>query len=329
MMRKQGVSPDLFVWIFSMVAGALLLLFFIIWSTQHAKTSTTVEDIEFLRSLEQQISALSTTDELSKTLTFPRALAVHVDCATFFTDKAVEQSSLFLFSPALLTGQKYTLVGLPWHFPFYLDMFYYLIPEGSLVLIFYEPSAATFVTALDLPPTMPVKSLPLSAYSLSTIKQHLQGYSRVTLVFFGRVPDTTALLAALRPTPTTLLEVAIQQSLLTFYPSGQQRPYFGNALLVGAFFGPEQYACHSQRALDRFHLLARLYQQKVALLQQKLGAGSSCTHFFSQANPLLTTLSTTEDSGQLHTLIASLETLQEDLAHYDCPQIYQRTSAAQ
>mgnify|MGYP001598286739 FL=1 len=121
MMRKQGVSPDLFVWIFSMVAGALLLLFFIIWSTQHAKTSTTVEDIEFLRSLEQQISALSTTDELSKTLTFPRALAVHVDCATFFTDKAVEQSSLFLFSPALLTGQKYTLVGLPWHFPFYLD----------------------------------------------------------------------------------------------------------------------------------------------------------------------------------------------------------------
>lgn len=322
MLQKKGVSPDLFIWIFATVAGALLLLFFILWSGQHATTSTTVEDIEFLRSLEQQISSLSTTDALSKTLIFPKRLDVHIDCDTFFTDTAVEQSSLFLFSPALLTGQQYTLVGLPWRFPFYLDTFYYLIPQGSLVLLFYDPAAASFVTSLDLPSTMPVKSLPLSAYSLSTLKQQLQGYSRVTLVFFGGSPDTSALLAALRPTPITILEINLQQHLLTFYPSGQQRPYFGDALLVGAFFGPEQYACHSQHALERFRMMAALYQQKVTLLQQKLGAGSSCTRFFSQANSLLTTLFTTKDTDQLHALVASLQTLQEDLARYDCPQIY-------
>ncbi len=321
MIHKRGVSSDLFVWMFALIAGALLLFFFITWSQRHAATSTTVEDIEFLRSLEQQISALSTTDELSKTLTFPRPFQLHIDCDTFFTDQASETSSLFLFSPSSLTGQRYSLVGLPWRFPFYIDMFYYLIPQGSLVLLFYEPSATAFVTSLDLPSTMPVKALPSSAFSLTTLKKELQGYSRVTLVFFGRAPDASTLLAALKPLPVTLLEVDLQRSLLTFFPSGQQQPYYNEAHLVGAWFGPEQYSCLSKHALERFRLLTSLYQHKVVSLQQKLGSGSSCQQLLSQAQSLLSSLPTVP-ADQLHASVASLQSLNEDLERHDCPTIY-------
>ncbi|GEM_PF-4807879 len=321
MLQKRGVSSDLFVWMFALIAGALLLFFFIIWSQRHATTSTTVEDIEFLRSLEQQISALSTTDDLSKTLTFPRSFQLHLDCGTLFTEQASESSSLFLFSPSSLTGQQYSLIGVPWRFPFYIDMFYYLIPKGSLVLLFYEPSAAAFITALDLPSTMPVKALAASAFSLTTLRQELQGYSRVTLVFFGRAPDASTLLAALKPLPVTILAVDLQRSLLTFFPSGQEQPYYGDALLVGAWFGPEQYTCMSKHALERFRLLTSLYNQKAVLLQQKLGSGSSCQQVLSQAQALLSSFSTL-DTERIHTSVASLQSLNEDLERHDCPTLY-------
>ena len=105
MLPKRCVSVDIFVWIFATLAGALLLVFFLLWSGRHATTSTTVEDIELLRSFEQELFALGTGDELSKTLTFPRALDVRVTCDTFFTSQAQEKTSLFLFSPSTLTGK--------------------------------------------------------------------------------------------------------------------------------------------------------------------------------------------------------------------------------
>ena len=322
MISKRGVSSELFIWMFAAIAGALLLLFFILWAGRHTETSTTVEDIEFLRTFEQQLSSLSTTDALSKTLTFPRTLTVHMDCDSFFTDKAQESTSLFLFSPSTLTRQPYTLAGKPWHFPFYTDMLYYLIPKDTKVIIYYEPSAASFVTSLEIPTSLPIVSLPLSSYSVQRLQQELQGYQSATLVFVGHAPDPTTLLATLRSPPLKLMEVDISRSVVTFYPERQDYPYYGEAHLFGAFFGPTQYACHTTQLVERLHQLAMLYQHKATLLQQKLGAGSSCQAFYSQATSLLRTLSTTTDSPLLHTLTHSLQTLNEDLESHDCPTIY-------
>lgn len=322
LVSKRGVSSDLFIWIFAAVAGALLFLFFILWAGRHADTSSTVEDIEYLRTFEQQLSSLGTTDSLSKTLTFPRELTTHMDCASFFTDKAQEPTSLFLFSPATLTEQSYTLLGKPWHFPFYTDMLYYLIPKDTKIIIYYEPQAASFVQALDIPASMPLVSLPLSSYSVQRLQQELKGYQSATLVFIGHAPNPTTLLATLRSPPIKVVEVDITQHLITFYPEQKEYPYYGEAHLFGAFFGPTQYACHTTRLAARLHQLATLYQQKTTLLQQKLGAGSSCQSFYSQATSFLRSLSTTTDPALLYSITTSLQNLNEDLESHDCPTIY-------
>lgn len=322
LVSKRGVSSDLFIWIFAVVAGALLFLFFILWAGRHADTSSTVEDIEYLRTFEQQLSSLGTTDSLSKTLTFPRDLTVHMDCASFFTDKAQESTSLFLFSPAALTEQSYTLLGKPWHFPFYTDMLYYLIPKDTKIVLYYEPQAASFATSLDVPASMPLVALPLASYSLQRLQQELKGYQSATLVFVGHAPNPTALLQTLRSPPVTLVEVDITQHLVTFYPGQKDYPYYGEAHLFGAFFGPTQYGCHTTRMLERLHQLAILYQQKTTLLQQKLGAGSSCQSLLLQATSFLRTLSTATETPLLYSTTTSLQNLNEDLESHDCPTIY-------
>ncbi|MDP1694235.1 MAG: hypothetical protein Q8L34_01725 [Candidatus Woesearchaeota archaeon] len=322
MMSKRGVSSELFIWMFAAIAGALLLLFFILWAGRHADTSSTVEDIEFLRTFEQQLSSLGTTDAISKTFTFPRTLTVHMDCDSFFTDKAQESTSLFLFSPSTLNKQPYTLVGKPWHFPFYADMLYYLIPKDTKVILYYEPSAASFVTSLDIPTSMPVISLPVSSYSVQQLQQELQGYQSATLVFIGRAPNPATLLATIRSPPIKIMEVDLVQSLVTLYPEQKEYPYYGEAHLFGAFFGPAQYACHTTRLIARLHQLAILYQHKATLLQQKVGAGSSCQTFYSQAASLFRTLSTTTESTLLHATTRSLQSINEDLEHNDCPTLY-------
>ena len=322
LMSKRGFSSDLFIWIFAAVAGALLFLFFILWAGRHADTSSTVEDIEYLRTFEQQLSSLSTTDSLSKTLTFPRDLTIHMDCASFFTDKAQEATSLFLFSPATLTEQSYTLLGKPWHFPFYTDMLYYLIPKDTKIILYYEPQAASFATSLDVPSSMPLVSLPLSSYSAQRLQQELKSYQSATLVFVGHAPNPTTLLATLRSPSLNVLEVDLARSVVTFYPEQKEYPYYGEAHLFGAFFGPTQYACHTTRLVARLHQLATLYQHKTTLLQQKLGAGSSCQSFYGQATSLLRTLSTTTDATLLYSTTTSLQNLNEDLESHDCPTIY-------
>ena len=322
MRSSQGVSSELFLWIFSAVAGALLFLFFIIWSMNHASTSTTVENIEFVRSFEQQLSALSTSNELSKTLTFPKDVSLHIACDYFLTGRAREPTSLFVFVPGAITAQQYTLIGKPWHFPFYIDMFYYLIPKQSVVAIYYAPSAAPFVTSLDVPSTYPLKLLPLSAYSLTSLKRELQGYSSATLVFMGNAPEISSLLQALRPLPVTVLTVDLQQSLLTYFPGDKTYPFFGEASLLGAFIGKDQYACQYQRSLEKLRLLATLYQQKTVLLQQKLGSGSTCQQYLSQGGSLLTTLTALLDPERLRATVTSLTAVNEDLLRHDCPTIY-------
>lgn len=322
MRSTQGVSSELFLWIFSAIAGALLLLFFIIWSMNHASTSTTVENIEFVKSFEQQLSALSTSNELSKTLTFPKDMSLYITCDSFLTGRAREPTSLFLFGPGAITEQHYTLIGKPWHFPFYIDMFYYLIPKQNIVVGYYEPSAATYVATLDVPSTYPLKLLPLSAYSLTSLKKELQGYRAATLVFFGNAPDISSLLQALRPLPVTVITVDLQQSLLTYFPQDKTYPFFGEASLLGAFIGNDQYSCHYQRGLEKLRLLATLYQQKTALLQQKLGSNLPCQQLLSQGGSLLTTLTVPLDPERLRATVASLASVNEDLLRHDCPTIY-------
>jgi len=322
MRSSRGVSSELFLWIFSAIAGALLFLFFIIWSMNHTSTSTTVENIEFARSFEQQLSALSTSNELSKTLTFPKDISLHIACGYFLTGRAREPTSLFVFSPESIIEQQYTLIGKPWYFPFYVDTFYYLIPKQSVVVAYYEPSAASYATSLDVPSTYPLNLLPFSAYSLTSLKRELQGYSSTTLVFFGNAPEISSLLQALRPLPVTVLTVDLQQSLLTYYPEDKTYPFFGEASLLGAFIGKDQYVCQHQRSLEKFRLLATLYQQKTALLQQKLGPGSSCQQYLSQGGSLLTTLSAPLDPERLRATVTSLTAVNEDLLRHDCPTIY-------
>ena len=95
---KRGFEAHLFVWIFAVVAGTLILLFFIRLSFRHIDTENLLEDRTFIFDFEQQLRALSTSESVSKVLSFRQPVTLRFDCDFIIGKTYQRKTQDFLYS---------------------------------------------------------------------------------------------------------------------------------------------------------------------------------------------------------------------------------------
>ena len=115
----------------------------------------------------------------------------------------------------------------------------------------------------------------------------------------------------------------IQQTLTLFDRQSQtSTAYFGDSMLLGAFFAPQSYVCLQERAVERFFDFVHLYEQKAGLLAGKLATRPECQAPLLQAQTFLQSIRQQQIADLIPAIAVSITETNRQLLSYDCPALY-------
>src|SRR3989344_9102992 len=154
---KKGVVEVQFNWIFILIAGALILLFFTTIILKQKSSTETKIDISLVSSLQSIISGSGTVSKLADIKTLPR-ISVGFDCDSFsIGDLRQSVGKDIVFSPDFLDGRNLVIRTWDWNIPFRITNFLYLtVPQVRYIFVedgSYESDNLRDILMEALPPT--------------------------------------------------------------------------------------------------------------------------------------------------------------------------------
>jgi len=313
--KKAAVEVQ-FNWIFILVAGALILLFFgMVISKQKAATETKIS-VSFVSSLQSIITGSSVAPKAASIRTLPKT-AVEFGCDAFTVgDLRQPIGKNIVFSPNLLNGRKLVTRSWDWNVPFHVTNFLYLtVPEVRYVFVWDGndgSNSGKLKKLLDdaLPPET-IKGEPAmnrefkKGSEIGSLED--QNDYKMRFVFLtesvydaykGSIPsarfgslgeDFTALV--IKPdSPNQLENGKLDFYIYTGGSFGTAIPsqYIGTASLLGAIYSEEKetYDCIMRKAFERAEVVADVYHKRSTELKSEYRtqiSGDYCESTFGRA----------------------------------------------
>ena len=173
--KKADVSPA-FQYIFALVVGAIILIFFIRFAFQAEKSGTEVIKAEVLHMLDASLQAFSvstySTDNLPKP-PWPQIVDMKVgtkaNCGKFTVtgQKFLVPIPRIVFGPEEMKARQLQAWTNSWHFPFRITNMFYLVNDRSKYYLIYDANSQEFVRKISSYPPETAISEGVFAYSFS------------------------------------------------------------------------------------------------------------------------------------------------------------------
>src|SRR3989344_2376704 len=241
-MEKRGVSIFVFTIMFTLIAGAIILVFFFSFGKNLFSFSSELTKTENLLVLEKNLASFALSSNSEKTITFSEDSYIDINCVSGKFELQAEKTvpgergrtiptEKLIFSPFPIKSSSVQAWTLAWNYPFKIDNLYFVADDKTT---FYFPdysSLATsspakyFVDKFDQTKFNVVKGTPPNALQQAVI------------VYFVNAP----------PTPTTNQKVVQLIDLGGSNPqvklwkdsSSMQIPIWGDAMVYAAIFSAD------------------------------------------------------------------------------------------
>jgi len=323
-----------FNWIFVLVAGAAILLFFATVvikqkSISEASTKTTV-----LKSIDAIITGASVTIDTTKIESIPYS-QIDVECNRVSIGGISRQyQNLILFSPASIRGSKFVWQTDAFGVPYRTTNFLFITSQEVRYIIIGGNSLAKAIN----------KSMPLSLnkefYTALPEIKNSNDYA-VRFIVFGDIIAFPASLQKMPDSDVTMLKISgdANKGELDFYQkSGNSWMLKGNSFYIGKpsllaaaytdAFGV--YQCNMQNVFSRMKLVTKIYSEKVNELLKSASSikQSSCGQFYSSALAAINKIysaSSNFNKESVETITDSAKSLADENRNaqiYSCPLIY-------
>lgn len=314
---RRGFSADIFKWLFGLVAGAIILLFLVRFALQHVDLSSNLTAVEYAEYLDDQLEAFRAAESSSKTLSLPDDYTLQVLCEGFGVQRNLKQSNKIIFGPKSLQGNL-GLWTVAWEFPFKVTNVYYIGDDHLRILLIYNDASAAYVKDLVIPSLFHVQKMHVRDFSVERLRRE-SGNDRVHLVFFAPVPSYQTINS--RVSNVHVLEVTPAAHSIRYYNAGTDAVYFGEEMLIGAFFAPESFSCIQERALEWLRSVTDVHIRRADLLQLKT-LESACGQALVDGKQALGQLQTARDAPAAYALNDQLEEQNRHLRRIDCATLY-------
>jgi hypothetical protein len=328
-MKKKGVIEVQLHWIFVLIAGALILTFFITISAKQKDVSHKELVFDINNDIDLIISGTKSTEGSVTEVGIPN-IAIDFGCREYSIEgqkKSLQAKPMFASSQ--IKGDSLILWVLAWKMPFKVDNFIYATSPNVRFLFSNAPNSVYDI----MPSKMNIEKV--SRFDNLTD----DGSYALKLVLFGKTPMQFSFPGWMSKYKTTAVSVYEDQKKVEFYELKNNKwekksavSYLGRESMIGAFFtdNPEDYACIMDKALGELNAVSRVYaertkmldnasicplyygQQNVALFEQLGELSSSKYKFSSSTVQVVSILSSAE-------LIANLN---RDIELQSCPVIY-------
>ncbi len=263
--NKRGIIEAQLTWVFILIVGVIILLFFVGIAQKQKQISDTKNAAEILQQLDGILTGAEVSTGTASLVNIPK-LDIELTCDAFTIEGVTKQlDARVVFGPDLIQGRQLVMYNLDWSVPYRVTNFLYLTsPNVRYVLV---GEAEQELESL-LPEYITYESIPTS--DNFTDKKNY----KVRFVFWdkqGNIPDVRGDISAVSINDNS----ASFNNGLTWSPS---IAYEGDAFKVGAVFAEnsEQFNCTVKKAEEKKRIVTELYQDRINLLKSKYSAGEAC-----------------------------------------------------
>ncbi len=288
MMSKKAFEMQ-FNWIFVLVAGAAILLFFTAVVVKQKSVSETSTKATVLKSIEAIITGSSVSTDTTNIIDIPNS-NIEVGCGRVSVGAVSKQfQSLILYAPGLIKGDKIITQTLAFNAPYRATNLLFITSPQLRYIIIGNSNLAKEIN----------KSLPSELkkefYMAKPEVKNSNNY-KVRFVLFDDMIDFPKELAKMPDSDVTAVKVSgdIEKGAIEFYQKESnswlfkgRSSYLGKSSLIGAVYSDalDTYGCNMQNAFYRLGIVTKIYFERAKKLMQ---AGLSrreveCSQFYSNA----------------------------------------------
>jgi len=306
--RKSQVAIQ-FNWIFVIIAGALILFFFLSVIYKQKGSS----ELKISRKVIDQIDAVFTGSEVatstSQRIPMPKVILNFICDKNDFSEFNIDQAGVNrplpitpVFAPDVVKGVSMTTFAKAWSVPFKVTNFLFVTSPEVRYYFIGVPSSGSIRDFYDLlPPNESTTKFMMARGEIESTESIVDKNNyKVKFVFFApEEPLSTSLsidlppeqdISAVKivfPTATSLGEVTFYDYDGTFDSVGSVK-ILTEAEAYGAVFAEDftSYLCNMKKAFRRFEHVAQVYGKRVTSLRATF-TGSVCIGNYNDAERLI------------------------------------------
>lgn len=288
-MRNKKAFEIQFNWIFILVAGAAILLFFTAVVVKQKSISDASTKAVVLKSIDAIITGASLVADATKPESIPSS-KIDVECNRVSVGGVSKSyQNLILFSPGSIVGNEFRWQTLAFSAPYRATNLLFMTSDKLRYVLIGDSSLAKEINK-SLPSDMKkefYQSIP-SAFANSN------NY-KVRFIAFGSMIGFPGVLQKMPDSDVTAIRIAgdIEKGSVEFFQkegnawaSKGTMPYIGKASLMGAVYADriETYECNMQNVFSRLRIISSIYLQRTESLRSSLSGGQTqCSQFYSNA----------------------------------------------
>ena len=335
MKSKKAVIELQFNWIFILIAGAVILFFFVRIVTEQKKASDNQISSEILVDLETILTGAKVSTGTVNIVSMPNT-EVRFDCDAYHVGNLkIDIKDKVVFSTDVIKGRKLITWALDWSVPFTVTNFLYLThPEVRYIIV----GGSTFADDIYslLPSDQEIDKEQKTSTNIGSVVD--ENNYRVKFVFVGNSYDPNNYNSVLskfsRLSNSEVKAIWVKGSNLNsgeiyFYEKGatswelessQPTHYLKKESLIGAIFSHDlvNYNCAMDKAFERLKIIASIYQGRADELDGCSGIyGDASGHFGDIASA-----ATSENIGNIQSAESSLKDLNRQAQLKSCVLLY-------
>ena len=344
MAKKKAAIEVQFNWVFVMVAGALILVFFFGIVQKQRELSQAKISNSLLTNIESIATGAGVSQGTVQTVALPNVgidFECTEECLCTYSIEQVrkEYKDRIVFAPRLLKATEVMLWTLDWKVPFRATNFVYATTSKDKYFFIYDNENSVLLKKFNktIPPEVNSQFVHISQYG----KLKNENYNSVKFIFV----DTSAPIPADLGVDRSFRKVDVGGIYINsagdvhFYDKVSKRTlsfqkvessYFGEPTIYGAVFAADSnaYECNMISALSRMGNILELYVERTKELDNLNNVGSFCSEGYSTTNiedlqgVADTAYKDTKQIKALSTPVSALNSQNEGLLRASCPLLY-------
>ncbi len=342
MLKKKASVEVQFNWVFVMIVGALILVFFFGVVQKQRELSQAKISNAVLTNIESIATGASVSRGTVQKVALPN---IGIDfsctdeclCTYSIEDLQREYADKIIFAPARLDASELVLWTLDWKAPFRVNNIVYATTANDKYFIVYQDIKDPLLKLVN-------RSMPAEAnYELLPYSQYTQAqnenYNSAKFVFINVIPpDNLALHSSFSRADANAVYLNSAGDAIFYDKSSSRRleftkkisSYFGEPMIFGAIFASDSgmYECNAASSLKRMSKILDIYIMRASYLQSMNDKSSFCIKGYttiyleSLKGASDTASSSIEYFKAISSAVSSLNSQNEDLLRSSCPMLY-------
>jgi len=338
-MKKKADIEIQFNWIFILIAGAVILLFFISIINNQKKVSDEKIAHISLTNLESILMGAETIPGTLHTIETPN-VDIKFDCNNYYignTKKDIKDS--VVFAPSLIKGKQMQVLTLDFDMPFRITNFVYVThPNIRYIFVYNDSDNDSKKLIKEINSTLP-DNFKREIYSnLPDPLQDKNNYKIKVVFFYNLTNIPNQIKSAGKDIGIVIVDPTQASKEIKFYNltnnnfvQAGNSYYFDTSTLIGAIFSEnmQEYNCTIQKALKKTNIVSKIYEKRVEKLINDYNELSTCYTDYENANKTIGYIKNAANDGLVESTIQNivsyannLKETNTDLIYKSCPTIY-------